>query len=108
MRRNQVRVYGGRILNAVPWEQLSVERASALGLLDGKHIHMVTPHGEEFVLAYGRARNVWVTVLVAGGQAYAKAHVTEGDAEAMADDTAVALLDHTCAQAAVKVGLESA
>lgn len=106
MRGKQVRVYGGRLLNDMPWKPLSVERASSLGLLNGKHVHMTTPMGEEFMLAYGRARAAWVTVLVASGAAYAKAHATEGDAESMANDAAVELLSKTCAQTAADIGLE--
>jgi len=102
----QVRLYNGRVLHDVPWQSLSVERASALGFRQGQYVQMTTPGGEEFMLAFGVGRAGWVTVLINVDGAYAKAYSMEGDARHVAEEIAVLLLDHTCAQAAANVGLD--
>lgn len=102
----KIKTYDNQILQNIPWQPLSVEKASRLGLFKGHYIHMITPLQEEFMLVYGMARKAWVTALIANNTAYVGVYNTEGDAKSIAEDTAIQLLSNTCEVAAKNIGLQ--
>lgn len=108
--RRRVRTFRGRVVNPVPWADLSVERASAFGLAWGRCLQAVNEAGEEFLAVYGVVARggAWNVALLdlATRTAYAATAADEAAARDLAESVVIAMLTCACAQAALANGLE--